>query len=246
MPGFQDEKGRVLKWGDEVEYIIVKLDHEARQTRVSLRAEELLAILTQPENLKQEEEERTGRPSSLQLASVWRPEYGAYMVEGTPGSPYGGGMSFFNTVEHNMRTRRKELEAHLAPDEICVSLSTYPRLGCPDFTWPPTAPDPRSPANFTKSLFWPTEAIFLGHPRFSRLSGNIRKRRGEKVAINVPIFKDELTPSPFVEDFSQLGDDDGSSAAAALPDHVYMDAMGFGMGLCCLQVTFQADNIRYR
>lgn len=238
----KDEKGRVLKWGDEVEYIIVKLDHAARQTRVSLRAEELLGVLTRPETLKQEEEERTGRASSRQLASVWRPEYGAYMVEGTPGSPYGGGMSFFNTVEHNMRMRRQEVEGHLAADEICVSLSTYPRLGCPDFTYPPAAPNPLSPDSITQSLFWPTEAIFLGHPRFARLSANIRQRRGEKVAINVPIFKDELTPSPFVEDFSQLGDD-GSSAAAALPDHVYMDAMGFGMGLCCLQVTFQADNI---
>ncbi|CAH1980041.1 unnamed protein product [Acanthoscelides obtectus] len=28
-----------------------------------------------------------------------------------------------------------------------------------------------------------------------------------------------------------------------MPDHVYMDAMGFGMGCCCLQLTFQACNI---
>lgn len=27
---------------------------------------------------------------------------------------------------------------------------------------------------------------------------------------------------------------------AAQPDCVYMDAMGFGMGCCCLQLTFQA------
>ncbi|KAI8764616.1 glutamate--cysteine ligase catalytic subunit, partial [Biomphalaria glabrata] len=55
-------------------------------------------------------------------------------------------------------------------------------------------------------------------------------------------FKDVNTKSPFVEDFSSLGDD-GSSAAAAKPDHIYMDCMGFGMGNCCLQVTFQACNI---
>ena len=64
-------------------------------------------------------------------------------------------------------------------------------------------------------------------------SNNIRERRGEKVAINIPIYRDTLTPSPFLEDLSALGDD-GSSQAAAKPDHVYMDAMGFGMGLCCL------------
>jgi hypothetical protein len=30
---------------------------------------------------------------------------------------------------------------------------------------------------------------------------------------------------------------------AALLDHIYMDAMGFGMGCCCLQLTFQACNV---
>ena len=49
----------------------------------------------------------------------------------------------------------------------------------------------------------------------------------------VPVFKDKCTPSPFVEEFPE---DDGEAARAALPDHIYMDAMGFGMGNCCLQV----------
>ena len=31
-----------------------------------------------------------------------------------------------------------------------------------------------------------------------------------------------------------------NSRNAAKPGHVYMDAMGFGMGLSCLQITFQA------
>ena len=230
-----------MKWGDEVEYIIVKLDHEEKKARVSLKAEDLLSKLTVKEEKMKEEVENTGS-SDIELLSLWRPEYASYMVEGTPGVPYEGSMSFFNTVEHNMRVRRNELEALLEKDEICVSLSTYPRLGCPDFTFPPTYPDPHNPDNFTKSIFWPSKATFLGHPRFSRLSANIRERRGEKVAINVPIFRDINTPTPFVEDFSGLGDD-GSSARAAKPDHVYMDAMGFGMGLCCLQLTFQADNI---
>ena len=30
---------------------------------------------------------------------------------------------------------------------------------------------------------------------------------------------------------------------AALVDHIYMDAMGFGMGCSCLQLTFQACNV---
>ena len=48
------------------------------------------------------------------------------------------------------------------------------------------------------------------------------------------------TPSPFVEVFPN---DDGAAARGAKPDHIYMDCMGFGMGLSCLQVTFQACDI---
>jgi len=235
----KDERGRTLKWGDEVEYIIVKLDHAAKAARVSLRADELLGKLIVPEE-KMKEEVADHGSSSVELRSLWRPEYASYMVEGTPGGPYGGATNYFNTVEHNMRVRRKELEDLLEEDEICVSISAFPRLGCPGFTVPPTAPHPDT--SFTRSLFWPSEATFLGHPRFARLSENIRKRRGEKVAINLPVFKDVNTPSPFTEDLAALGDD-GSSAAAAKPDHVYMDAMGFGMGLCCLQLTFQAESM---
>ena len=68
----QDEKGRTLKWGDEVEYLIVKLDHkvhlfcmlvmkmmtarmQAKAARVSLRADELLKQLVQPEERMKEE-----------------------------------------------------------------------------------------------------------------------------------------------------------------------------------------------
>jgi hypothetical protein len=32
-----------------------------------------------------------------------------------------------------------------------------------------------------------------------------------------------------------------SGESAALPWHIYMDAMGFGMGLSCLQLTFQVS-----
>ena len=241
----QNDSGRGLKWGDEVEYIIVKLDHEQKKARVSLRAATLLDLLTKPEEdmkRRAEESQGQGEPAEVKLPSLWRPEYASYMVEGTPGYPYGGSLNYFNTVEHNMRTRRQELERLLDQDEFCFSISSFPRLGCPDFTSPPHQPDPR--ASFTRSLFWPSEATYLGHPRFARLSENIRKRRGEKVAMNIPIFKDVNTPSPFREDLAAYGDD-GSSAAATKDDHIYLDAMGFGMGLCCLQLTFQVRPRRH-
>lgn len=46
---------------------------------------------------------------------------------------------------------------------------------------------------------------------------------------------------PFHEEYEHEGHpNDPEGAAAALPDHIYLDAMGFGMGNSCLQVTFQA------
>jgi len=54
----------------------------------------------------------------------------------------------------------------------------------------------------------------------------------------VPIFKDINTPSPFQ---NKVKTDE--SKKAAKDDHIYMDAMGFGMGNSCLQVTFQASSL---
>ncbi|KAF4525569.1 hypothetical protein B566_EDAN015058 [Ephemera danica] len=194
----RDRQGDVLKWGDEVEYVLVKFDHEKKTARVSLRAEEILGQLREKE---------LENPDTVK--SLWRPEYGAYMVEGTPGQPYGGLLAHFNVVEANMRYRREEAAALLLPGEALMTLTSFPRLGCVDFTEPLHKPTPSSGSSH--SLFFPDEAIFPG--------------------------------DPYVEDLSKLGDD-GSSQRAALPDHVYMDAMGFGMGCCCLQVTFQACNIK--
>lgn len=225
----KDREDDCLKWGDEVEYVIVYLDHVKKTAQVSLRANEILPAL-------QEKEHRD--PNNVK--SLWRPEFGAYMIEGTPGQPYGSLISHFNVVEANMKARRAEAIAYLKKGEEVLCVTTFPRLGCPGFTHPVYQPHPKD--SNMRSLFFPDEATFPGHPRFRTLVRNIRERRGKKVVINVPIFKDKNTPSPFVEDFATLGDD-GEAARAALPDHVYMDSMGFGMGNCCLQVTFQACNI---
>lgn len=53
------------------------------------------------------------------------------------------------------------------------------------------------------------------------------------------VFVDKNTPRPFHEDLSVYGDQESVS----MDDRVYLDAMGFGMGCCCLQVTFQAQSI---
>ncbi|CAL1301851.1 unnamed protein product [Larinioides sclopetarius] len=209
--------------------MIIKFNHQNRTAKVCLKAESLLSVL---------QEKREGEFSDVK--ALWRPEFGAYMIEGTPGKPYGALSSCFNVVEANMRARRDEAVELLEGDESLLCLTSFPRLGCAGFTDPPAKTDPKGSA--LRSLFFPDAAVYEGHPRFKTLARNIRQRRGKKVTINVPIYRDQKTPDPFLEDLSALGDDE-EGAAAALPNHVYMDAMGFGMGCCCLQVTFQACNI---
>uniref|UniRef100_A0A672HLD1 Glutamate--cysteine ligase n=1 Tax=Salarias fasciatus TaxID=181472 RepID=A0A672HLD1_SALFA len=228
----KDRQKDVLKWGDEVEYMLVELDDKDEKVRLVLNGGDVLETL-----------QEQGENINPNHPTLWRPEYGSYMIEGTPGQPYGGTMSEFNTVEGNMGKRRREASSVLNKNETLCTITSFPRLGCPGFTRPEHRPTPVE-KGVSKSLFFPDEAINQ-HPRFSTLTRNIRHRRGEKVCINVPIFKDKRTPSPFVEEFPE---DDGEGAQAALPDHIYMDCMGFGMGNCCLQVTFQAcsiDEARY-
>ena len=70
----------------------------------------------------------------------------------------------------------------------------------------------------------------MRHTPAGTLTANIRKRRGRKVKIMVPLFKDvhtDMTP------------EEGSGGA----EGIYMDAMAFGMGCCCLQVTFQGRDV---
>ena len=50
------------------------------------------------------------------------------------------------------------------------------------------------------------------------------------------VFKDVKTPSPFTEKFPDV---EGEGAKAAKLDHIYLDAMGFGMGMSCLQVLLK-------
>ncbi|CAI4222007.1 unnamed protein product [Auanema sp. JU1783] len=228
----KDRAGDQLKWGDEIEYTIVKFDHENKKVRVSCRAEELLSRLQAKEKVNA----LVGTVNNF----LWRPEFAAYMIEGTPGMPYGGLLACFNIVEANMIARRQEVRDLLKSDESILSIS-FPALGTVDYTDPPLAPTPDDEDDAGRSIFWPNNVIFCGHPRFKNLVKNIRGRRGEKVAINVPVFKDVNTPSPYIEDLSRFGNPDSYSAAK--PDHIYMDHMGFGMGCCCLQVTFQAVNV---
>ncbi|KAL1618524.1 glutamate--cysteine ligase [Diplodia seriata] len=241
-----------MLWGDEIEYLVVAYDDENRKAKLSLRQADILAALASDEKLL---EEGGGVPDMQQVevksvsqlkgdtAPVFHPEFGRFMLETTPGKPWGIGFKDLLDVEPNMKRRRVIAKEHMDPAEAPITMTTFPRLGLGDYItpyYPPSGPKLRS-------QYVPDE-IANPHIRFPTLAANIRARRGRKVEINVPVFKDERTPWPFHDptvnyDMHNWPEDDDVRNGAAKENHIYMDAMAFGMGSCCLQITFQAKNI---
>lgn len=226
-------KEDLLRWGDEIEYGVVHFegtpDDPERCVRASLRSAKII------EDLKRIDDHGQVHGLSESDRMVWMPEYGAWMLESTPGKPYEGLTSLLE-VEANMMMRRSRLLSCLNRNEIVPTLSCFPMLGVGDSTYPIFPPE----GPVAQSLFIPDEAIFP-HPRFPTLSANIRKRRGEKVKIARPKFIDSQTLISPAND----GDSEPPKSvqeADALP-YVYADAMAFGMGCCSLQTTFQAKDL---
>lgn len=175
---------------------------------------------------------------------VFHPEFGRFMLESTPGKPWGIELKELIDVEPNMRLRRVIAKDHMRSDEYPITLTTFPRLG-----FPGVFSDPHYPVSGPKlrSQFVPDE-IANPHIRFPTLAANIRTRRGRKVQVNVPVFRDVNTPWPWKDptvnyDLTQYPEDADVRNGAAPDNFIHMDAMAFGMGSCCLQITFQAKNI---
>ncbi|KAJ5197798.1 uncharacterized protein N7498_006915 [Penicillium cinerascens] len=235
-----------LLWGDEVEYLVVALDDTAKKARLSLAQAEILKSLARDEALWKSGgcKNRDNGDHDGEEPPHFHPEFGRFMLEATPGRPWGIGFKDLLKVESNMKWRREIAKAHMAPNESPITLTTFPRLGTKDDYIQPYYP-PSGPA--LRSQFVPDE-IANPHIRFPTLAANIRSRRGRKVELNVPVYKDLNTPSPFKDptvdyNLHQWPEDDDVRNGAAKDDHVYMDAMAFGMGSCCLQITFQAKNM---
>ena len=212
------------------------------QCRLALRGHIVLQQLENYNNSKP-------RSSSVCPESAnFLPEYGKHMIEATPGTPYGNDTSHIMCVEKNMRYRRKTIESFLLPTERVITLTAFPRMGCNNSTISLqntntfTVPTPDT-GNITKSVYL-ADDIISPHPRFGTLSRNIRLRRGEKVDIRIPLYHDINTVKHINNELEQ------SPPHRSVPhdiDHtrtIHMDAMGFGMGMCCLQVTFQARSVR--
>lgn len=210
----KDRHGDPFKWGDEIEYLIVKFDHDKKEAKVACKVEELLEILN-------EREERN------EVTAFWRPECGAYQMESSPLKPFEGAFTHFKTVEYDMRRRREEVQALLAEDECVMTLVNSLRFGCKNFTYPAYETRPDDPNCYAQSLYLPDEAVFDGHPRYHMLTRHVRLRRGERMQVKMKVFKDENTKLPI----------EGSPINE--PDVVMLDTT-FGSNL---QVTVQGADM---
>ncbi|KAG8930349.1 hypothetical protein FRC00_001197 [Tulasnella sp. 408] len=157
-------------------------------------------------------------------------EYGRYMIESTPGIPYGDVISDLLIVEENMRQRRTLINQLVnKPTHVPMTLTVYPRVGVPDvFTEPH-----RVRTTEDTSLFLPEEAVTSTDPKYTKIAQGIDARRGHKPIINLPVFRDTNTPQPFRD----------PTIPPESTDHILLDAVSFGPGCCCLQVTMQAADI---
>jgi len=192
----KDLKGDELLWGDEIEYGIFHIDPETKKVRLSLRAKDVMDEL----NMKE------AQHSQLTEGCNWVPEYGAWMVEATPSRPYTGFSTDLLRVERNMRLRRKRILTVLNKNEIAPTVSAFPLLGTlGDDGSVPSVPV-GGPVTLSEYI---GDGIINPHPRFGTLTANIRQRRGAKVNIKVPLFRDKDTPEFKNLNLPQSGNSDG-------------------------------------
>lgn len=93
----KDRRRDSLYWGDEVEFSLVTFDDEKKRVRLTARATE---VLNQLQMLEQ-----AAIKAGFDPESSWKPEYARYMLEATPGKPYGASILSMLTVEWNMSER---------------------------------------------------------------------------------------------------------------------------------------------
>ncbi|CAI9741799.1 glutamate--cysteine ligase catalytic subunit-like [Octopus vulgaris] len=139
-------------------------------------------------------------------------------------------------------SRRKSIKQLLGPDQSLVTLTAFPRLGCPNFTFPSYEAN-KHVTEIHQSVFIADAALCFQHPVYRDRIKNMVYRRKERTATNVPLYKDKNTMMPYGEDLSEYGDNKEMKKSLK-PGYIYMDSFTFGAGCCSLQVTFQAADIK--
>jgi glutamate--cysteine ligase catalytic subunit len=219
---FKDIKNDPFKWGDEIEFSLVKFDHENKKVYLLLKSEKFFDYI---DNLLKENNLNNNELKQVEFHN----EYTSYIIETIPGEPINDDINSFNNIQSNMNLRRKIIQNFLDKNEFVLSLTSFPLLGCKQFTYPNHLPAEIK----TKydSLFY-SNNIIMDRALFKSATFNKIDRKQSLPQIYVPIYKDINTPNEFRLDEEIRN------------EQIFMDHDGFGMGCCCIQVTFQAESIK--
>ena len=141
--------------------------------------------------------------------------------------------------------RRALIKKHMKLDGCFVTLTAFPRLGAKDSSSCDDAPGPSGEIQRSQFL---CDDMLSPHVRYQTLHANIRSRRGRKVELNVPVYRDRKTSWPFHDptvnyDLQRWPEDDDVRNGAVKEGHIYMDSTLFGQSCCGLQVTVQTRNM---
>ncbi len=216
---FKDSCQSQVFWGDEIEFHLLNIDPKTKSAKLQINTDYLFNTLKSDEfNLQ--------------------PEFGSWMIETVPNNPYkfdGNPL----VVLQNMELRRKKVQELCNEGDVLFAGTAFPLMGIGDYFVPrmerKVEEDSEMAINykrlnpFSHSQFVHDEIISC-HPRFRTSVENVRQRRGERVKILAPIYQDENTVREVTKD-------------EPYPGFIYMDALHFGMGSGCLQVTFGAENV---
>ena len=220
-------------FGFEFEFHKINIDTENKKISLDLSAQK---------DIINSEKEANLQPFHLSH------EYGGWMYEIIPDTPFK--MNELDLVENTVENLYKFLNEKYG-NNIFLSLGSYPLLGVGNYYMNEDISDDEieeyeekekikkdrlkfiediNNNNLSKSNYL-SDKIINRHPRFGNLTRNIRLRRGEKVEIKIPIYKDKNTNL------------DTKTEEEPYPGYINMDAMGFGMGCCSSQVTIGCDSL---
>ena len=126
-----------------------------------------------------------------------------------------------------------------------MTLTGFGRLGAREGS---SCDNARSLSNEIQRSQFLRDDMIGHHTRYRTIHANIRSRRGRKVELNVPVYRDKKTPWPFRDptlnyDLHRWPEDDDVRNGAVKENHIYMDSTLFGLAGCALQVTVQAKNM---
>ncbi|KAG8818350.1 hypothetical protein FRC17_010867, partial [Serendipita sp. 399] len=154
-------------------------------------------------------------------------------------------LSFFDE-EKDARLSLRQSEILLKLANICSELPCGPQDGPvpvfhPEYGRFMLESTPGAPYNGSVN-------DLLSVERNMRFRRSLAKKhlKANELPVTITSFPRLGVPGVFTDPYFEPAKAQASHKAqngAALVDHVYMDAMGFGMGCCCLQITFQACSV---